>query len=1132
MGGDATRPRHGSYAEPDAAFGNMGPIFANALSELRNRPSARLAFICDKTYRPTEEPICKVEVEEFLTAYFSPLPQISALGSLTEMARESAESATVGSVAHTADLLQLAAKHKYDGNCLGEMYWSGDCLPGGPWGIIRDFLLDIGCPSRSHRLGLFDPDFTCAGAHLAQFPGGRYVFFLYLGGFGQPDVAGARARGRPDSPSLSRKYQKLTRGPLNIIDICSDSDMEERREDGADARDWFKSVKANSQESTATAMPPVFPHMVEVNANRAKSNHPEDSGGSGFIDRLARTTDAKKQRAPVKEAASGSYRGPCAEDKHVTKKGGTPPESEDFTVDPREDKGPPHVAPSGILFPPDADNAYSITQFTGHQSRQKVEYLASWCTPVLLEKPCRTEKVQGQVADLRSPSPTSFVRSVASKVDTVIANDGVLARGVGKSRFSEDEWSFVLRNTCMLGLYKEHNSNYIYPVSMKEKRRAIQILMEALRLTNDGNPITKESIKENNPDSWGEVSAILETLIESGFEKENPLIRRISDISSHPLHSLYGISQNYTYTGPYPIVGIFSFPNYGDVSENGSEILTTYPIPIQLPWEPQVKFWNHSKPNAHSDSLLLAEDLYGTSIAIHETDKMALCTTTSIGDLIPQPITRNITTSSILQPLVAFKTSSVFDSKEEELVQYMKEVPEAFPNTRKFSCSLIWMFFTCPRSLKSRIAYTQEKGWLVYNGYWKTQGDEMMDLIVILQTEFLKCLQDSRGLVVSRNCFKNLSNGEMHPRKRHLFELEVAVSSASKCIQLAADLRPYFLTEAEMDSDPMVLQLQNATVDLRSNTIRDSRPGDWTSKISQVRVPEYALPGAKDTTEPPEEKLERERATDFIWSVFRPDPSGKSHHLDAAGALGPQDRQNAYFLLCLLARLLEGRPLRRTVFLYSPRGRNSKKPIEDIIRYILGTYSTTCRHSIFVSDKKGEESNSSVSLSRASVRCIFGQEIDPETPWCNAVFKRRSDCGREGGTKKHSNNVVEYDPVYTVIFGCNYPPQFLTPPGNSEADRALIIYLPNKFCDHGQLSEHPISPRRFPKDPSVDEIGRNNCFNWAMLQVLLHVRRSNPDLDRIIADGTPTSRNLGSVLPRKTGLAGGVGIVEFPLFPT
>ena len=71
---------------------------------------------------------------------------------------------------------------------------------------------------------------------------------------------------------------------------------------------------------------------------------------------------------------------------------------------------------------------------------------------------------------------------------------------------------------------------------------------------------------------------------------------------------------------------------------------------------------------------------------------MALCTTASISDLIPNPIQRNITTSSILQSLVAFKIANTLDRKEEELLQYMKEVPDTFPNTRKLSFSLIWLF--------------------------------------------------------------------------------------------------------------------------------------------------------------------------------------------------------------------------------------------------------------------------------------------------------------------------------------------------------------------------------------------------------------------------------------------------------
>ena len=62
---------------------------------------------------------------------------------------------------------------------------------------------------------------------------------------------------------------------------------------------------------------------------------------------------------------------------------------------------------------------------------------------------------------------------------------------------------------------------YFYPVCMKVRRRATQILMEAIRLTNGGNPITKEPIEEKNPESWKEVKIILETLIDSSPIRES-----------------------------------------------------------------------------------------------------------------------------------------------------------------------------------------------------------------------------------------------------------------------------------------------------------------------------------------------------------------------------------------------------------------------------------------------------------------------------------------------------------------------------------------------------------------------------------------------------------------------------------
>ena len=262
--------------------------------------------------------------------------------------------------------------------------------------------------------------------------------------------------------------------------------------------------------------------MKSSSAHRPKKQNLQDLDGLNFSARIADTSGAKKRRASVGEAATDSQRGGYAQPPSVVGKEEIPPDSEFSAAHHIECKESPTAAPSGSLLPHEPAISWAITEFTGYQSTRKIRYLSSWRTPVLLEKPCRTEKLDGPVEEYGGISPTSSVRSVASKVDTAVAKEGVLARGLGKSDFTDDEWGFVLRNTGMLGLYKESNSRYIYPVCMRGKRRAMQILMDAIRLTNGGNPITKESIEEKNPESWEEVKILLEALIDPNRIKGDP----------------------------------------------------------------------------------------------------------------------------------------------------------------------------------------------------------------------------------------------------------------------------------------------------------------------------------------------------------------------------------------------------------------------------------------------------------------------------------------------------------------------------------------------------------------------------------------------------------------------------------
>ena len=72
----------------------------------------------------------------------------------------------------------------------------------------------------------------------------------------------------------------------------------------------------------------------------------------------------------------------------------------------------------------------------------------------------------------------------------------------------------------------------------------------------------------------------------------------------------------------------------------------------------------------------------------------------------------------------------------------------------------------------------------------KPKGEEVIELVVILQTEFLTCLKEARAIVSGRNIFKNLTNWDTHPRKNHLVHLETDISPATKCDTVIFEMRP------------------------------------------------------------------------------------------------------------------------------------------------------------------------------------------------------------------------------------------------------------------------------------------------------------------------------------------------------
>ena len=88
------------------------------------------------------------------------------------------------------------------------------------------------------------------------------------------------------------------------------------------------------------------------------------------------------------------------------------------------------------------------------------------------------------------------------------------------------------------------------------------------------------------------------------------------------------------------------------------------------------------------------------------------------------------------------------------------------------------------------------------------------------------------------------------------------------------------------DLDPMMLQLQNAVVDLRQNFVRESRASDYASEMSQIRAPSGAFGPAGSRTECVEDSDARKWTWDLLWIIFRKEKSAEYHVLDHREILG------------------------------------------------------------------------------------------------------------------------------------------------------------------------------------------------------------------------------------------------------
>ena len=440
------------------------------------------------------------------------------------------------------------------------------------------------------------------------------------------------------------------------------------------------------------------------------------------------------------------------------------------------------------------------------------------------------------------------------------------------------------------------------------------------------------------------------------------------------------------------------------------------------------------------------------------------------------------------------------ETAAELLLRYLRGLPNGQNNSQLLYAEMVYLHFAgeqCPLLYES-----QTDSWCVYDKYWKRTKGSLARVRVYLQTGFLACLREVVQQALAQGCFPPQPDGEDHLRMEFLKKLIGSVENRDGVEKTIKEACMFFNKEVEFDVNPDILQLQNAVVDLIANKIRHCRPSDMCSRASPIEIPTAWLDDSSII--PAQSVQQRQEAWDVIWSMFKRD--GDFHVLDHFDDIGDQDVTNFNFMMKVLARLLEGRPLCMLVVLTNPRGRNSKGVVEKILIALMGDYFVPVRSTIFQTERRNENEHSAAETNRRGARVAFGNEV-LTAPWSNAVFKSRNSSDPINARGCGSKDVERITRTETFVYGMNDPPEWEATPKGSEEDRLLILYTPNKYINAGVA---PSSPRTFVKDLTLeDRVGRPE-FALGLLLNLLQVRKEVADagqgLGTIIGGGTATSR--------------------------
>jgi len=264
-------------------------------------------------------------------------------------------------------------------------------------------------------------------------------------------------------------------------------------------------------------------------------------------------------------------------------------------------------------------------------------------------------------------------------------------------------------------------------------------------------------------------------------------------------------------------------------------------------------------------------------------------------------------------------------------------------------------------------------------------------------------------------------------------------------VSLLETLPAITVPATRLNRDPLLFNVANGTVDLRTGLLKPHDPADLITQISPVTFDPAA---------------ECPQWIDFVNKISAPEFDG------------PPRPDLVALLQRLAGYLLTGETKEQMLFLFLGEGANGKGTWVETISAVLGDYATTTNSITFMRTKNEQHPTAVADIAEA--RFVYCDELAEDAMINEERLKSMTGEGRQKA-RFMRENFFEFIPRFKVIFGTNHLPKV---PTTDQAIWRRIIPIPFSVTIPSGRRDRDIVKRLKEELPGILNWAIAGCRMW------------------------------------------------------